>query len=210
MVSDEAFKLDIILSRLERLRAGVEVWEVFDSVRWSPVVLIFVKYSPLLILRQDDVHLPLPVFPLQYRPRLSLVVVVQLHRVGKCADQFPVSLDELHVPTPPDHVVQSELFLPSELHPQEPVPLRRGELLSVGDGHALEQFRQRDINHGGVLEVGHTAGVEEVHQGSKQTNIRDNKITTNSTRPDLLELILYFLLDNRVGHLVSRGVFMRN
>ena len=96
-------------------------------------------------------------------------MIVQLHRVGKCADQFPVSLDELHVPAPPDHVVQPELLLPAQLHPQEPVPLGRGELLSVGDGHALEQLGEGHVYQGGVLEVGNCGGVEQVHQGSEQT-----------------------------------------
>ena len=64
VVGDQTLQLDVILARLEGLRARVEVREVLDSVRGAPVVLIFIKYSPFLILRQDDVHLPLPVFPL--------------------------------------------------------------------------------------------------------------------------------------------------
>ena len=78
-------------------------------------------------------------------------MIVKLHWIGEGTNQFPVSFYELHVPTPPDNVVQSELVLPAELHAEEPVPLGGGELLSVGDGHALEQLGQRDIYERPVL-----------------------------------------------------------
>ena len=151
MICDERLQLNIIFTRLETLHTGVQVGKTFHTVSGSPIVLIFVEYSPLFILRQNGVHLPLPIFPLKYRPRLRLVVVVKFHGIGKGTNKFPVTLDELHVPASPDHIVQSELVFPSELHSQEPVPLGGGELLSVGDGHALEEFGQRDIYQRSML-----------------------------------------------------------
>ena len=133
----------------------------------GPAVLVLVKYPPLLVSGKYSVHLPLPVLALQDGPRLGVIVIVELHGVGKCTDQLPVALDELHVPAAPDDVVQAELILPAKLHPKEPVPLWRGEFLSVGNGHALEQFGQGYVYHQGValLQVRHRACVQQVHQG---------------------------------------------
>ena len=41
-------------------------------------MLVLVEYSPLLVTSQNSVHLPLPVLALQQRPRLGLVMIVQL------------------------------------------------------------------------------------------------------------------------------------
>ena len=80
-----------------------------------------------------------------------------------------MSLDELHVPASPDHIVQTKLVLPPQLHTQEPVPLGRGELLSVSYGHALEELGEGHVYHErvvavSVLQVGNCAGVEQVDQ----------------------------------------------
>ena len=79
------------------------------------LVLVVVEAPPLPVLCQDVLLLPLPVFAFYDGPRLCLVVVVYLHGVGKGTHQLPVTLDELHVPAPPDHVVQSKSRKGSEM-----------------------------------------------------------------------------------------------
>ena len=49
-------------------------------------------------------------------------------------------LDELHVPTAPNDIVQPDFILPTKFHSQEPVPLGGSQLLPIGDRHALQVF----------------------------------------------------------------------
>ena len=60
-----------------------------------------------------------------------------------------------------------------------------------------------------MLEVGNCGGVEQVHQGSEQTKVLDRS-NNNKPPPHLLELIVYFLLDDRVRDFVCGGNLMRN
>ena len=56
-------------------------------------------------------------------------------------------LDELHVPTAPNDIVQPDFILPTKFHSQEPVPLGGSQLLPIGDRHALQVFFQQCVTN---------------------------------------------------------------
>ena len=92
------------------------------------------------------------------------------------------------MPTPPDDIVKADLVFPSEFESQEPVPLRRCQLLPVHYGHALEQLCQVVVNE--FVCFGGSRALEQACHGSGSEKVLSNLETleTGLTRKPLVKV----------------------